>query len=66
VLSTKESVTVPAGTYRDVVKTKDFTLLEPKLLEHKYYARGVGVVREVTVKGGSGRAELVEYTPATA
>jgi hypothetical protein len=66
VLSTQASVTVPAGTYRDVVKTKDFTPLEPKLLEHKYYAPGVGVVREVTVKGSSGRVELVEFTPATA
>jgi hypothetical protein len=66
VLSTRESVSVPAGAYRDVVKTKDFTPLEPKLLEHKYYAPGVGVVQEITVKGGSGRVELVEYTPATA
>ena len=66
VLSAKESVTVPAGSYRDVLKTKDFTPLEPKLLEHKYYARGVGVVQEVTVKGGSGRVQLVEYTPTTA
>jgi hypothetical protein len=66
VLSTSESVTVPAGAFRDVVKTKDFTPLEPKLFEHKYYAPGVGVVQEVTVKGGSGRVELVEFTPATA
>jgi hypothetical protein len=62
VLGKIESVTVPAGTYHDVVKTKEFTPLEPKLLEHKYYARGVGVVREVTVKGGSDRVQLVEYT----
>jgi hypothetical protein len=66
VLNTRESVTVRAGTYRDVLKTKDFTPLEPKLLEHKYYAPGVGVVQEVTVKGGSGRVELVEYTTAAA
>jgi hypothetical protein len=62
VLGKSESVTVPAGTYHDVVKTKEFTPLEPKLLEHKYYARGVGVVREVTVKGGSDRVQLVGYT----
>jgi hypothetical protein len=66
VLGTTKSVKVPAGSYRDVLKTKDFTPLEPKLLEHKYYARGVGVVQEVTVKGGSGRVVLVEHTPATA
>ena len=62
VLGKSESVTVPAGTYHDVLKTKEFTPLEPKLLEHKYYASSVGVVREVTVKGGSDRVQLVGYT----
>jgi hypothetical protein len=62
VVSKSESVTVPAGTYRHVLKTKEFTPLEPKLLEHKYYARGVGVVREATVKGGADRVQLMEYT----
>ncbi len=62
VLSTRKSVTVPAGTYRGTIETKDFTPLEPSLVEHKYYARGVGVVLEVTVKGGSERVELIEYT----
>ena len=63
VLNKVESVTVPAGSYHDVLETKEFTPLEPKLLEHKYYARGVGVVREVTVKGGSDRTQLTEYNP---
>jgi hypothetical protein len=66
VLGKRKSVTVRAGTYHEVLETKDFTPLEPKLLEHKYYAPGVGVVQEVTVTGGAGRVELVEYTPATA
>jgi hypothetical protein len=63
VLSKVESVTVPAGSYHDVLKTKEFTPLEPNLVEHKYYGRGVGVLREVTVKGGSDRMQLMEYTP---
>jgi hypothetical protein len=62
VLRKVDSVTVPAGSYEDVLETKEFTPLEPKILEHKYYARGVGVVREATVKGGSDRVQLVEYT----
>ena len=62
VLGKVESVTVPAGSYHDVLETKEFTPLEPKLVEHKYYAPGVGVVREVTVKGGSDRTQLTEYT----
>jgi hypothetical protein len=66
VLRTVESVTVPTGSYHDVLETKEFTPLEPKLVEHKYYARGVGVVREVTAKGGSDQVQLVEYTPGPA
>jgi hypothetical protein len=61
VIAVDATATVPAGSYTDVVKTKDFTPLEPKLREHKYYARGVGVVLEVTFRGGSERAELVEH-----
>lgn len=54
---------VPYGGFSNAVKTKDFTRLEPSLLEHKYYAAGIGLVLEDTVKGGSGHIELVEYTP---
>ena len=53
---------VPAGTYDDVVVTEDTTPLEPALVEHKYYARGVGVVFEEDVAGGSERVELVDLS----
>jgi len=62
ILSRRESVTVPAGNYDRVLKTKDFSKLEPELVEHKYYAKGVGVVLEIAVKGGPERIELVELT----
>ena len=55
-----EQVTVPAGSYDSVVVTEDRTPLEPKFLEHKYYAAGVGVVFEEIVKGGEGVLRLVE------
>ena len=45
-----EKVTVPAGTYTDTVKTKDWSLLESGS-ENKWYARGVGVVKETTTDG---------------
>jgi hypothetical protein len=32
--------------------TKETTPLEPGVVDHKYYVRGVGTVREVTIKGG--------------
>jgi hypothetical protein len=52
---------VPA-TYGDLVVTKDTTPLEPDLVEHKYYAAGVGVVREETVEGGSEEVRLVSVS----
>ena len=45
-----ESVTVPAGTYTDVVKTKEWSMLESGS-ENKWYAKGVGVVREESSAG---------------
>jgi hypothetical protein len=62
VLSVDEQVKVPFGSFTEVVRTKDFTPLEPDVVEHKYYARGVGFVLEVMVEGGSDRLELVEVT----
>ena len=41
-LSLDEWVEVPAGSYRDVLMTKDYTPLDPEILEHKFYAKGVG------------------------
>jgi hypothetical protein len=41
-----------------VLTTAEWTPLEPGVLEHKDYARGVGEVRSVMVKGGSERSQL--------
>jgi predicted small lipoprotein YifL len=62
VLSLEEKVEVPHGTFDAVVMTKDFTPLEPEILEHKFFARGVGMVLALAISGGSDREELVEYT----
>ena len=58
VLALGETVTVPAGTYVNCVKTGEFTPLEPDTYEHKYRAPGIGVVLEVDVESGE-RVELV-------
>ncbi len=34
------------------LQTRDFTPLEPDVNEYKYYAPGIGVVREEVVGGG--------------
>lgn len=50
---------VPAQSFDRVVVTKDWSPLEPSVIEHKYYARGIGVVLEELVAGGTERVELV-------
>ena len=62
VLSLDEQVEVPQGFHRDVLMTKDYTPLQPEVLEHKFYAKGVGPVLIVGVSGGSFREELVSFT----
>lgn len=52
------TVTVPYGSWRDVLVTEDTTPLEPGLVEHKHYARGVGLVLAVDLRTGE-REELV-------
>jgi hypothetical protein len=44
VQSLSESVTVPYGSFDHVLKTREWTPLEPSYAEHKYYAPGVGQV----------------------
>jgi len=62
VLSLDEKAEVPFGAFDGVLMTKDFTPLQPEILEHKFYARGVGLVLALAISGGSGREELVEFT----
>jgi len=59
VLSLAERAQVPVGSFRDVLLTKDFTPLDPEILEYKLYAPDVGPVLVLGVSGGSGREELV-------
>ena len=58
-LSLTATVTVPAGSYSNVLLTKEWTPLEPDVLDNKYYVRGIGEVREVAVKGPKEELVLV-------
>jgi hypothetical protein len=62
VLSLDEQVGVPSGHFTDVLMTKDLNPLEPRVLEHKFYARGVGPVLTLDISGAAGREELVSFT----
>jgi hypothetical protein len=61
VLSVDEKVEVPSGRFDHVLLTKDYTPLDPSLLEHKFYARGVGPALVIALTGGGGREELVSF-----
>ena len=52
-------IRVPAGAYRNAMLTKEWTPLEPDVLDHKYYVREIAEVREVSVKGGLESLSLV-------
>jgi hypothetical protein len=60
VLSTSETVKVPYGSFDNAVVTKEWSPLEPDIETHKFYARGVGAVRDVAVKGPTEEFVLVK------
>jgi len=52
VINTNSTVSVPYGTFANCVKSKEFTILEPGVIEYKYYAAGIGLLKtEMTVGG---------------
>jgi hypothetical protein len=62
VLTRHASITVPFGSFTGrVLKTAEWTPLEPGVHDRKYYVRGIGQVAEATVRGGDERLELVRY-----
>ena len=62
VLRLGERVTVPFERFGNALLTKEWTPLEPGVLDHKFYARGIGTVLEQTVRGGDERNELVSFS----
>ena len=56
------SVKTPFVSSDDALKTEEFSLLEPGVLDNKYYVPGIGLVREQTIVGGS---DFLELTSAT-
>lgn len=62
VLALDAQVRVPYGAFENVLQTKDWTPLDPGLVEHKFYAKGVGPVLARTMSGGSGREELFAFS----
>ncbi len=52
------------SVHNRALKTKEWTPLEPGVRDRKWYVRGIGLVAEATVKGGSDRLELHSFRTA--
>jgi hypothetical protein len=52
-------VHVPYGDLSQVVRSYEWTRLEPGVVSVKFYGRGLGIVREKDVSGGDESLELV-------
>lgn len=62
VVSRTATIAVPFGTFRDrALMTEEWTPLEPGVRDAKWYVKGIGQVKEATLKGGDERAELVSF-----
>jgi hypothetical protein len=51
-----------AGSFDNLLVTKETSQLDPGVVENKYYASGIGFILAETVKGGDERTELVSIT----
>lgn len=61
VLGLSDSVSISLGDYQNCLKIKDWTPLEPDVVEHKFYSKEIGnLVFEKKVAGGSGETRLIE------
>jgi hypothetical protein len=63
ILSLSASVRTPAVISNFALLTREWTPLEPGVVDHKIYAKGIGTALEETVKGGDERNELVAVKP---
>jgi hypothetical protein len=59
IVDVNASVKTPFVTSSSALKTEEFSLLEPGVLDNKYYVRNIGLVGEQTVQGGTDFLELV-------
>ena len=60
IVSMRATVRVPYVTSTHALQTREWTPLEPGVVDRKLYVRGIGTVKELTVRGGDERVELVE------
>jgi hypothetical protein len=59
VVSRNARIAVPYGAFSHALRTKEWTPLEPGVLDAKHYVRGIGQVAERTIRGGDEQLALV-------
>jgi hypothetical protein len=59
VVSLTSTVKVPFGSWSNALVTKEWSPLEPDVETHKFYVPGIGLVRDVGVKGPAEELLLV-------
>lgn len=59
ILNLSAPITTPGASSKHALMTQETTRLEPGVLDHKFYVKGVGTALEQTVKGGDERLTLV-------
>lgn len=62
VVETGVSKETPYGTFEDVVRSLEWSPLEPKIVVEKYHAPGVGLIVEKALSGGTEIFELVKFS----
>jgi hypothetical protein len=62
VVALNETVVTPVGTFTDCMKTREFTPLEPGLVEFKWHCPGVGLTQE---EGPGFLTKLISFVPAS-
>ncbi len=62
VVALEQTVSVPYGTLSGCLKTKDWTPLEPDVVEFKYYCPQVGGIALETIPADQEKVELVKVT----
>ncbi len=61
IVSTDDSAKVPFGSFDQVVRSLEWSRLEPKVIDEKFYASGIGIVREHAAAGGKKDVVLVSF-----
>jgi hypothetical protein len=62
VVNNNSKVSVPYGVFTQCLKTKEFTNLEPGVIEYKYYAANVGLLKTEMTAGGNELEVLTSVT----